>query len=309
MPFSMWLWVIAAGLALAGCVVALRRTPPAAWEGGWRGGWRPALWLMILALFAVATGLGWWAWVARSWPGASPPDALALLAGGGLVVAFWMALGGGINGRVMLRAALAATLILVAVTLAAAAMLAQAWPAMPMELPARAWPLGVRNLLASIGLGGWIPALAASVSWYIQAATNGVSGQPTPPANVLEPEADASSFSGRVSTEAAGPSGRAMPVVVRPAEDHGRGAALFSFPWLTAACLAGGAYNLVAYGTVSRAAPADSWLLTAWLLGGAYLHVTSSWRPLRLPGWLAPLLAVATLAAGLLGAGAAGTLR
>ena len=56
-----------------------------------------------------------------------------------------------------------------------------------------------------------------------------------------------------------------------------------------------------------RAVPGDLWLIVAWLLGGIYLHATSTWRPLRLPAWLATALAAFTLAAAVLAALSTGT--
>lgn len=304
MSSSAWPWLIGAGSALAGGVLALW----AERQGAPRR--RFMLYACWVALAAAVAGLGWRALEARAWPGVSPADALALLAGGGLAVAAWLALHGGADGRSALRGtALGASLIAAAAVLGAAAVSAQVWPAPPLELSARLWPLGLRNLLASVGLGGWLPALAASASWYVQNVTNGFSGQPAQPAKASSSEVDSNSFSGGTNAEATSASERAILAVVRPAEDPGRRAALFSFPWLTAACLAGGVWNLVAYGTIGRAVPADLWLLATWLLGGAYLHVTSSWQPLRLPGWLAPLMAAGVLVAAVLAASTAGSLR
>ncbi len=294
MPTDAWAWWIGAASALVGGVLAL-------WPERGRGA-RPrfvahAHWaLLAAALVAAMAGLGWRAWMAGVWPGVTPPDALALLAGGGLVVAAWSAAGASAHGRPLLRAALGVTLLGAAVILGAAAASAPMWPAASLPLPPSAWLLGLRNLLASIGLGGWLPVLATSLVWYRQAVT----GALAPPSAAPTGEAERPEVP---------PPALAVPVLVRPAEDFGRSAALFSQPWLTAACLVGGAWNVVAYVALNRAAAADLWLVAAWLLAAAYLLVTSSWRPLRLPGWLALLLAAATLAAGLLAASTAGILR
>ena len=75
---------------------------------------------------------------------------------------------------------------------------------------------------------------------------------------------------------------------------------MFSYPWLTAALLAGLVWNLATHAIVLQAIPADLWLVVVWLLGGVYLHATSSWRPLRLPAWLGMVLAAACLAAAVM---------
>lgn len=292
MPLSAWPWVIGAGAALLGSGFALRQKKTEA-------GLLPKaefLWL-TLAVLAAVIGLGWRAWEARAWPGTSPADALALLAGGGLVVVAWQMLTTGMpNQPSRRRPALSLTLFASAALLGTAAALTLAWTASPLTLPAGAWIFGLRNILAGIGLGGWLPALAASVLWLEQALIR--------PAPIGPAESRSDSTSMDASTL---PPARSE--TINPAEDPGRIAALFSFPWLTGACLASGAWNLVAHAAIGRAMAANLWLLAAWLLGGAYLHITSSWRPLRLPGWLSPLLAAGTLAAGVLAAATAGSLR
>lgn len=295
MALSSWLWAAGAGLALLnGLWTILARH-------GVRQG-RPLPWLAPLAaaLWLALAGLGRQAWESRFWPGRTPAEALALLAGGSLVVVAWLALRADAEGRPTARCtALGPTLIAAGLLLGAGAALTAlgfapaGTPALP---PARAWFLGARDLFASIGLGGWIVAWTASVAWLLriwrrsQAVPRAQqpTEEPTTPPELPEP----------IEPEAAW-----------PAEDFGRRAALFSFPWLTAACLCNAAWNLVAHAAVVQASPAELWTLSAWLIGAAYLHVTSSWQPLRLPGWLAPLLAALVVAAGILAAGSTTSLR
>jgi ABC-type transport system involved in cytochrome c biogenesis permease subunit len=91
------------------------------------------------------------------------------------------------------------------------------------------------------------------------------------------------------------------------ATDRGRAAALFSYPWLTAALLVTLLWNLTARATILVLQPGDLWPLVVWLLGATYLHATSSWRPRRVAAWLATALAVLALIAALLAALSAGT--
>ncbi len=279
MPLSAWPWVLGAGAALASGIFGLRLERGRC-EAQARRPARIELIGLILALLAAAVGLGWRAWDV-AWPGASPADMFALLAAGGLIVAgrqIWSSR----SREQPTRPAIALDLTLIggAALLGLAAALAAALPASAVTPSAQPWLLGLRNILAGIGLGGWAPALAASLCWYLRTL-----GKPTAAA---APE--------RSQT-------------ARPAEDPGRDAALFSFPWLTAACLMSAAWGMINRASVDPTAAADLWLLAAWLLGGAYLNITSSWRPLRVPGWLSPLLAVGTLAAGVLAASVAGSLR
>lgn len=295
MALSGWLWAGGAGLALlAGLWMIVARDQVR------QGRALPWLAPLVATLLTALAGLGWQAWESRSWPGGTPSEALALLAGGGLVVAAWLVLRADAEGRSTTRCvALGPTLLMAAILLGAGALLtipaaaAADTPALP---PARTWLFGVRNLLASIGLGGWIVAWTASLVWILQIWRRSQSAaQAQRPAEELRSEAELPE--------------PGEPEAAWPAEDLGRRAALFTFPWLTATCLCGAAWNLIAHAAIVRAAPAELWTLSAWLFGAAYLHVTSSWRPLRLPGWLAPLLAALVVAAGILAAGNAGSWR
>lgn len=293
MPGS-WLWAGGAALALlTGLWLILGRTR--------MGSARPTRWMppLVAVLLAVMAGLGWQAWSTRTWPGSTPPEALALMGGGSLVVAAWLASRAEVEGRLTDRfVAPGPTLMVAGVLLVASATWdlfnATSLNASPLP-PSRTWLLGLRNLLASIGLGGWIVAWTASMAWILQIWRRSQAATVQRPAGAPSAEGE---LPQTIEPEAAW-----------PAEDLGRRAALFSFPWLTAACLTGAAWNLVAHAAVVRAAPAELWTLSAWLFGAAYLHVTSSWRPLRLPGWLAPLLAALVVAAGILAAGNVASLR
>ncbi len=293
MALSGWLWAGSGVLALLTGLwtVTLR-------DRARQGKLWPRLALLVASLLLALIGLGWQAWESRSWPGNTAPEALALLAGGSLVVAAWLTLRAEVGGRATGRCiAFGPTLIGAGILLAAATWLAlSATPSATSVLPpSRTWLPGLRNLLASIGLGGWIVAWTASMAWILQIWRRSRAATVQRPAEAPPGEGE---LPDTIEPEAA-----------LPAEDPGRRAALFSFPWLTAACLCGVAWNLIGHATIVRAAPAELWTLSAWLLGAAYLHVTSSWRPLRLPGWLAPVLAALVVAAGILAAVSATSLR
>ncbi len=119
-------------------------------------------------------------------------------------------------------------------------------------------------MLTAIGLGGWLPAFSGSV-WGLWLA--GRRGE--------------------------------FPTA---ATDRGRSAALFSYPWLTAALLVMVLWNLAAHAMILALQPGDLWPLVAWLLGATYLHATSSWRPRRMAAWLATALAALALIAAVLAA-------
>ena len=131
-------------------------------------------------------------------------------------------------------------------------------------MSARTWLSGLRVVLTSIGLGGWLAVCAGSV-WGLWLASR----------------------HGEFPTAAT---------------DRGRPAALFSYPWLTAALLAAVAWNLAARATILALQPGDLWPLVAWLLGAIYLHATSTWRPRRVAAWLATALAALALAAAVMSA-------
>jgi len=228
---------------------------------------RDRLWLPLIALAAgllgVLIGVGSHAWR----PAEPSAEALALLAGGALVVTAWAAprwarpSESSANERSL---ALAGALLgAAALTLAAAAL---AWRAAPTAaaLSARPWLSGLRAVLTSIGLGGWLAVCAGSVWGLWLASRHGE-----------------------------------FPTATT---DRGRSAALFSYPWLTAALLAAVAWNLAARATILALQPGDLWPLVAWLLGAIYLHATSTWRPRRVAAWLATSIAALALAAAVMAA-------
>jgi hypothetical protein len=254
MPADALAWLAAAVILLIGTLLGVFTR-------------RDRLWLPLAALAAgllgVLIGVGSHAWR----PAEPSAEALALLAGGALVVTAWAAprwtrpAESSANERSL---ALAGALLgAAALSLAAAAL---AWRAAPTAAAwsARTWLSGLRVVLTSIGLGGWLAVCAGSVWGLWLASRHGE-----------------------------------FPAA---ATDRGRPAALFSYPWLTAALLAAVAWNLAARATVLVLQPGDLWPLVAWLLGAIYLHATSTWRPRRVAAWLATALAVLALGAAVMGA-------
>ena len=75
-------WLIAAVALLVGGVLSLLTR-------------RDRLWLPLAALAAgligIVAGIGWRGWAIDTWPGIHPAEALAMLAGGALIVAAWAA--------------------------------------------------------------------------------------------------------------------------------------------------------------------------------------------------------------------------
>jgi hypothetical protein len=186
-----------------------------------------------------------------------------------------------------------------AVMVAGAALLAAySAQAAPISIPEpRVWAFNLRNALAGAGLAVWIPALVASALWAVRSGapgeamprTAGHAVDPQLPPDVHPQGAFGSGMRGRTG-------------------DPGRALALAGFPLLTAALLASGAWDYLAFAALWRAVASEMWLLAAWCTGAAYLHATSGWRPLRVPAWLAVTLAAATLVAGLACALTSGTL-
>ena len=228
---------------------------------------RDRLWLPLAALAAGLVGVLIGVGSHAGQPSALSAEALALLAGGALVVTAWAAprwtrpWEPSANERSL---ALAGALLgAAALTFAAAAL---AWRGAPAAaaLSARTWLSGLRVVLASIGLGGWLTVLAGSM-WGLWLASRH----------------------------------EEFPTA---ATDRGRPAALFSYPWLTVALLAAVAWNLAARATILALQPGDLWPLVAWLLGATYLHATSTWRPRRVAAWLATALAALALAAAVMSA-------
>jgi hypothetical protein len=260
MPADALAWLVAAIVLLIGALLGVFTR-------------HNRLWLPLAALGAGLVGvlIGLASRAGR--PAEASAEALALLAGGALVVTAWAAprwsrpAESSANERSL---ALAGALLgAAALTLAAAAL---AWRAAPTAavLSARTWLSGLRAVLTSIGLGGWLAVCAGSVWGLWLASRHGE-----------------------------------FPAA---ATDRGRPAALFSYPWLTAALLAAVVWNLAARATILALQPGDLWPLVAWLLGAIYLHATSTWRPRRVAAWLATVLAGLAFAAAVLTALSAGTL-
>ena len=260
MPADVLAWLAAAVILLIGALLGVFTR-------------RDRLWLPLTALAAgllgVLIGVG-----SHAWQPAEPSvEAMALLAGGALVVTAWAAprwvrqTDSSASERSLPLAG--ALLGAAALTLAAAAL---AWRGVPTTaaLSARTWLSDLRAVLTSIGLGGWLAVCAGSVWGLWQASRH----DEFPSA----------------------------------ATDRGRPAALFSYPWLTAALLAAVAWNLAARATILTLQPGDLWPLVAWLIGAIYLHVTSTWRPRRVAAWLATVLASLAFVAAVLSALNAGTL-
>jgi hypothetical protein len=163
------------------------------------------------------------------------------------------------GGRNSVLAAIAASLLF------AALLVAPAWSA---DVPGRALLLA-HLALAGLGLGPWLPALAASLRWAVS--------DPAP-----------ASEAGQAT---------ATPLMQSRAGDPGRGLALAAFPLLAAAALFGVAWSMFAFALPLRAIAGEMWLLCAICLAAAYFHATSGWRPLRGPAFLPALLAFLTVAA------------
>lgn len=257
-------WLVAALVALAGSL--LTRWP--------RDLSRREQWVQAatgLAGATLVTGLLWRGITAETWPGATLAQRLALLGTGALVTFAWWSVHAQRHGSPMSRRAAAALLAAAAVLSAAATLAAE--PAVVEAGPraARTWLPGLLQVVTGVGLGSLLAAFALSAAMQRAPAA-----QPQPAGAELPP---------------------GLSAVRVPALDAGRGAALFGYPWLTAAVLLTAGWNLAGYATLWRGVPGELWLLAAWLLTGAYLHLTSSWRPLRLPGWLPTLVAALAFAA------------
>lgn len=266
MRVDLWLWLAGAAILLIGGLLRL-----------WPCRGKPARFLRPLVVVAppLAAGLGlacgiagliWRSVVWGAWPGSTPADALALLASGSLVASAGNLIaersGGDLQGRFLSRRhALSEALALFGVCLLLLLATALAWAAAARtSLPGTPWLLWLWSVLAGIGLGGWLPALADHLS-------------------SLRPKEGRKDEGQRCT----GPGPQAMRL---------------GYPALTAAWLVGVAWSVMGYAVPWRGLPAELWLLVAWLLGGVYLCATWSPSPpeagvrsARLPGWVLALLA------------------
>ncbi len=173
-------------------------------------------------------------------------------------------------------------LALVAAGLLAELMIVLLRAAYPFAPQARTWLFVAHLALAALSLGAFALAAAESLGFAIRGSR---------PSELIDPAfpADRQAMRGRSG-------------------DPGRLAALLAFPLLTAAVLLGSVWGLFAFAAPIRAAAAEMWLLAAWVLGAAYLHATSGWRPMRAPAWLPAVLITAALAAGVAAAWAVSSL-
>jgi hypothetical protein len=254
------LWLLAALVALAGSLLTR-------WPHGLRhrDQWVQAATGLAGAILVI--GLLWHSSSAATWPGATLEERLALLGMGALVTFTWWSVHALRHGEPATHRGAAALLAAAAVLAAAAALVAVPAPVEAGLWGGIAWLPRLQQVVAGVGLGGLLAAFALSAA---RRAPVMPSGAELPPG---------------------------LNAVRIPALDAGRGAALFGYPWLTAAALLTAGWNLAAYATLWRGAPGELWLLAAWLLAGAYLHLTSSWRPLNLPAWLPTLVAALAFAA------------
>ena len=254
-------WVLAALIALAGSLLTR-------WPRDLRN---REQWVQALAGLAgvlLVGGLLWRSMATATWPGATLAERLALLDMGALVTFSWWRGHALRHGEPGPRRSNAALLAAAAVLAVAAALALDPVAGEAGRFVGQTWLPGLAGVVAGIGSGGLLTALALSAA--ARRAPVSPTGAGLPPG---------------------------LSAVRVPALDAGRGATLFCYPWLTAAVLLAAGRNLAAFATLWRGEPGELWLLAAWLLAGAYLHLTSSWRPLRLPAWLPALVAALAFAA------------
>jgi hypothetical protein len=287
MRLDLWLWLAGGVLALAaGLLRLLFRTtagaPVCADPEEMQEPKRPARWglraplaLTCLALAALLAGLVWRgsttgmpAWPSGAWLGGTSADGVALLTAGSLALLAWLLLrdtrrsgstepGGWEVGAERDRAASEALALFGSCLLACLA-IGAAWVS---PLPAAAtgsWLVCLRVLAASLGLGAWLPALAAESHAFGRDVRR-----------VRRPR------TGSPAATGAGVGFEAMRA---------------AYPLLTAAWLLGAAWNLAAFAAPWRGVAPEALLLTAWLLGAIYLIACWGERPARLPSWALFLL-------------------
>lgn len=254
-------WLLAALIALAGSLLTR-------WPRDLRNRNQWVQTLAGLAGVLLVGGLLWRSMATATWPGATLAERLALLDMGALVAFSWWRGHAVRHGESGTRRSAAALLAAAAVLAVAAALAFDPAASEAGAFARETWLPGLVEVVAGTGSGGLLTAFALSVTARRASISPADAGVPL-----------------------------GLSAVRVPALDAGRGAALFCYPWLTAAVLLGAGRNLAAYATLWRGEPGELWLLAAWLLAGAYLHLTSSWRPLRLPAWLPALLAALAFAA------------
>lgn len=297
MRLELVLWLVAGLMVLIGGGLCLAVSLRAAGQGGVQEREReltdrgPAV-CAYLGLATLVGGLAWQGWVKRAWPGATAGEALLLVAGAALLLGTWVSHAGGaphaaggprFAGAAGLKAAgdtegavgasgrlaYGGGLLATGVLILGATVLA--WIVVPPAAPqAHTWLFGLRSGLASLGLGGWLFVFAGNLAALWQGRVNATVSEAAP--------------------------GTAHAVLRA------------GYPWLTAALLAGGSWQMAAYAVPWRGVPADLWLVVAWLLGGAYLMLGSARWAKSLGAWPPAVLSFAGLAAALLAAGQAGSL-
>jgi hypothetical protein len=297
MRLDLGLWLAGGVLALiAGLLRLLLRTPASddpmeprspVRSVGW-GLWAPLV-LTCLGLTALVAGVIWRItaggsppWPSSAWPGGNSADGVAMLAGGALAILAWLLFrdtrrarawergardGGNISEEARGRAASEALALFGSCLLVLLAVGA-AWGSPLPAARAGSWLFGLRVVAASLGLGAWLPALAAE-----SRALGGSAAQ------ALRP-------------------GKGSPVAT------GTGAGIeamrAAYPLLTAAWLLGAAWNLAFMAAPWRGLAPEALLLAAWLLGGIYLIASWGAHPARLPAWALILLTACGTAAAVM---------
>ena len=291
MRLELALWLVAGLVVLIDGGLCLAVSLRAVGQGGMQESARgltdrgPAL-CAYLGLAALVGGLAWQGWVNRVWPGATAAEALLLVAGAALLLGTWVSHAGGAprfagsaglkpagdtEGAVAVSGRLAYGGGLLATGVLILGATGLAWIVAPPAAPqAHTWLFGLRSGLASLGLGGWLFVFAGNLAALWQGRVNATVSEAAP--------------------------GTAHAVLRA------------GYPWLTAALLAGGSWQMAAYAVPWRGVPADLWLVVAWLLGGAYLMLGSARWAKSLGAWPPAVLSFAGLAAALLAAGQAGSL-
>jgi ABC-type transport system involved in cytochrome c biogenesis permease subunit len=269
MTLSLLPWLVAALLALLGGVADLLLTSRL--QAAAHRTLRLALAAVIGA--SILAGAGWLAAESAAWSGV--PLALVYLAFGALLGAAALV---SRPSALSQAAVFGLTLIAVAMAAAVAVLVATEGNNLPAGPAARSLTLAARTALAGIGSGVWLPVAVASMLFAARTA-------------LREGQATASELP---------QSGRTV--------DPGRLPAVIGYPVLTVALIAAMLWNVQAYAAAWRTALPDLWLLVTWLLGAAYLHATSPWRPLGLPAWFPSLVAAGACGASVLAALSAGAL-
>jgi hypothetical protein len=248
----------------------------------------PGLPLLLLGALVLLAGVSITAWggLTRTWLNAAAERDGTLLAvrvaapalGQAEVARVASALAAPAEAGRLVAKPLRALLTYAAYTLAGALLLAvlsaiAIREAGPAALRGQTWPMGLFGTTAFLGLGALVAGSVQSLWFAVRGTRLTDVPDPTLPGPLQ------------------GLRGRAG--------DPGRGVSLAAFPLLTAALFVGSLWGLLAFAAPVRPLAGQMWLWVAWLLAAGYFHATSGWRPLRAPAWLAPVLAIAAVAAAL----------